>query len=451
MAIIPADEKVFMVSKSTNTTYSGSASLKAMQEWYTMQDVIDTVGGGGGTPTLQQVTDAGSSTTNYINIDVPGGNDALVITNTDNRAITAITTTSECINASSNDAPAIVAHSENGIAIYTNSNGSGPTVSVGNGADGAGIQIQTGSGYSLNAYSDNSTAVYANANGSAPTVYVNAGGDGEGIRTETGSGYAINAYSQNNTAIYANAEGGEPTINVYSDAAKGIYVEAPGYGIHAVSTDNNAIYAYSSSNDAIVGTSIDSNGVTGSSLESSGIYGSSTNGDGVLGNSTDGFGVRGYSTNGFGVYGNSTYGPSVYGTSANGVGGFFSSGSTYSLVAQQSAAKPGGGSWSAYSDSRVKKNVKPYTKGLNEILLVNPVNYEYNGLGDTIEGTEYTGVIAQEIKEIFPETVSTYKAKLNKEDEESTELYDFTSTALTFALINAVKELKAEIDLLKAK
>jgi len=43
MAIIPNDEKVFMVSKSTNTTYSGSAALKAMQEWYTMQDIADTV------------------------------------------------------------------------------------------------------------------------------------------------------------------------------------------------------------------------------------------------------------------------------------------------------------------------------------------------------------------------------------------------------------------------
>lgn len=43
MAIIPQEEKVFMVSNSTNTTYSGSAALKAMQQWYTMQDVTDTV------------------------------------------------------------------------------------------------------------------------------------------------------------------------------------------------------------------------------------------------------------------------------------------------------------------------------------------------------------------------------------------------------------------------
>lgn len=40
---IPNEEKVFMVSKNTNTTYSGSAALKAMSEWYTMEDVSNTV------------------------------------------------------------------------------------------------------------------------------------------------------------------------------------------------------------------------------------------------------------------------------------------------------------------------------------------------------------------------------------------------------------------------
>jgi len=40
---IPNEEKVFLVSKSTNTTYSGSAALKAMSEWYTMEDVSNTV------------------------------------------------------------------------------------------------------------------------------------------------------------------------------------------------------------------------------------------------------------------------------------------------------------------------------------------------------------------------------------------------------------------------
>jgi len=162
-------------------------------------------------------------------------------------------------------------------------------------------------------------------------------------------------------------------------------------------------------------------------------------------------GVYGASDYGWGIFGQSEYTYGVYGYSTSGFGGYFSSNSSYSLVAAQSAAKPGGGSWSVFSDSRIKENIIPYTKGLADILLINTVTYEYNGLAGTTKGAKYTGIIAQEIKEIFPDTVKTYKAKLNEDDEEKTELYDFNSSDLTFALINAVKELKAEIEILKAK
>jgi hypothetical protein len=47
MSIIPATDKVYMVREDVNTTYGGSAALNAMQNWYTMQDIIDTIGGGG--------------------------------------------------------------------------------------------------------------------------------------------------------------------------------------------------------------------------------------------------------------------------------------------------------------------------------------------------------------------------------------------------------------------
>ena len=43
MAIIPADERVIMVGTTTNTTYGGSQALQDMQQWYTMQDVSDSV------------------------------------------------------------------------------------------------------------------------------------------------------------------------------------------------------------------------------------------------------------------------------------------------------------------------------------------------------------------------------------------------------------------------
>ena len=46
MSIIPATDKVYMVREDVNTTYGGSDALKVLQNWYTMQDIIDTIGGG---------------------------------------------------------------------------------------------------------------------------------------------------------------------------------------------------------------------------------------------------------------------------------------------------------------------------------------------------------------------------------------------------------------------
>jgi hypothetical protein len=65
MAIIPAEEKVFMVRDDVNTTYGGSEALKALQRWYTMQDVINTIGVAGSQGTYAQ-TALGTLITNTI-------------------------------------------------------------------------------------------------------------------------------------------------------------------------------------------------------------------------------------------------------------------------------------------------------------------------------------------------------------------------------------------------
>ena len=77
MAIIATNEKVFMVSNSTNTTYSGSAALKAMNQWYTMQDVIDTVTFVGNVASLQAVTAIGNTTNIGIVSSVAGATTAI--------------------------------------------------------------------------------------------------------------------------------------------------------------------------------------------------------------------------------------------------------------------------------------------------------------------------------------------------------------------------------------
>lgn len=104
--------------------------------------------------------------------------------------------------------------------------------------------------------------------------------------------------------------------------------------------------------------------------------------------------------------------------------------------------------WQTVSDGRIKKNITPYEKGLADILQVNPVNFEYNGKAGTTDGVQGISVIAQEIQPIFPEAVGVTTTKLNEDDEEPTEILNFTTHAITFALINAIKELSTKLDTL---
>jgi len=121
-------------------------------------------------------------------------------------------------------------------------------------------------------------------------------------------------------------------------------------------------------------------------------------------------------------------------------------------LSANSAAKPSTNTWTVTSDERVKTNITQYTKGLETILAINPVTYDYNGkAGFDSTSIGNIGIIAQDVLNVIPESINTYHALLNEDDEEKTELYNFDSHALTFILINAVKQLSAEIELLKSK
>jgi hypothetical protein len=102
--------------------------------------------------------------------------------------------------------------------------------------------------------------------------------------------------------------------------------------------------------------------------------------------------------------------------------------------------------WIISSDARIKKNITPYTKGLAELNQVQIKNYEFNGLGGTVDGTKGVGVIADEIEQVLPQTVSTNKTKLNPDDAEPVDLKNFNSTELVYVLVNSVKELSAKVD-----
>jgi hypothetical protein len=108
--------------------------------------------------------------------------------------------------------------------------------------------------------------------------------------------------------------------------------------------------------------------------------------------------------------------------------------------------KPGGGPFNAsVSDSRLKDNVVNYTQGLNAIKQLRPVNYNLNDvtkLGAETNYKTFTGLIAQEVQ----------KTDLSNMVIPGMEGYLTLDTSeLTYALINAVKELSAQVDTLKTE
>jgi Chaperone of endosialidase len=116
------------------------------------------------------------------------------------------------------------------------------------------------------------------------------------------------------------------------------------------------------------------------------------------------------------------------------------------VITGATAQKASGTTWSNPSDPRLKRDVVPYSKGLMEILELDPIEYKFNGLGGTTDdNTACYGLDASAVRSVFPECVGTRMAKLNADDAEDTELLTLDVSAILFALINAVKDLAARI------
>jgi hypothetical protein len=146
------------------------------------------------------------------------------------------------------------------------------------------------------------------------------------------------------------------------------------------------------------------------------------------------------------------------------------------------AAKSTAGSWVAISDERIKTVKADYTMGLAEIVALQPRVYTYKG-NDTVEapgtmdldpeddepthasakaapypesthyqmaldGTEIVGLIAQEAEAVMPELVNITTGFIDGVEHDDVRNIDITN--LTYALINAVKELSAKVTALEA-
>jgi hypothetical protein len=106
--------------------------------------------------------------------------------------------------------------------------------------------------------------------------------------------------------------------------------------------------------------------------------------------------------------------------------------------------------WSVTSDQRLKKNIVDNNVGLEKITAIQVRNFEYRlpeEVGAKLKPTDaikkegvQLGVIAQELQLVLPECVKT----------ESTGVMSVNADNLTWYMVNAIKELKAEFDAYKS-
>jgi hypothetical protein len=130
------------------------------------------------------------------------------------------------------------------------------------------------------------------------------------------------------------------------------------------------------------------------------------------------------------------------------------------LTCTGNAYKPGGGSWGASSDARIKTVIGDYELGLENVMAVQPVRYSYKG-NDTpaqdepsphahvaANQTEFVGVIAQDIESVFPDMVSESEGFID--GEPVSDLKSVDASELIWALVNAVKTLAQRVEALEA-
>ena len=111
------------------------------------------------------------------------------------------------------------------------------------------------------------------------------------------------------------------------------------------------------------------------------------------------------------------------------------------LSVNGSASKPGGGTWSVFSDERLKNIKGPFSSGLKAVMQLQPLRYEYkpaNALGIRMTGQQI-GFSAQAVQQVIPEAVSqTENGYLMVNND-----------PIIWTMLNAIKEQQQEIEKLK--
>ena len=130
----------------------------------------------------------------------------------------------------------------------------------------------------------------------------------------------------------------------------------------------------------------------------------------------------------------------VYADNSNQIG-FLNSSAAWSLKCDNSGNVTATGNVTAYSDARLKTNVNTINDALSIVGKLRGVSFDWKESGE-----HSIGVIAQEVEKVLPELVLTQQV-LDPTGEKEVKSVDYGK--IVGVLINAINELKAEVDELK--
>ena len=125
-----------------------------------------------------------------------------------------------------------------------------------------------------------------------------------------------------------------------------------------------------------------------------------------------------------------------------------SSPGTFNLAVSGTAAKTGGGTWSVFSDERLKHDITPMSGTLDRLMKLRGYSYEYNA--EAVQNRlalpgRQIGLLAQEVETVFPDWV----------DRDSEGYRYVTERATTALMVEALRDMRnekdREIDALKAR